>query len=105
MNVFTTKLHDVIYDEENAPQFIFLILDYCEYDIAKAILNQRPDNMEEDHVVTVVYNILCAINFIHSTGIMHRDLKPGNILINKECQIKICDFGISRSSIHSSKST
>jgi serine/threonine protein kinase len=33
---------------------------------------------------------------MHSANVMHRDLKPSNILINSECQIKICDFGISR---------
>ena len=72
------------------------MLDYCEYDISKAILIERPVNLEEDHVLTVIYNLLCAVNFVHSAGIIHRDLKPSNILINKECQIKICDFGISR---------
>lgn len=33
---------------------------------------------------------------MHSASVMHRDLKPANILINQDCQIKIIDFGISR---------
>lgn len=33
---------------------------------------------------------------MHSANVMHRDLKPANILINEECEIKICDYGIAR---------
>ena len=53
--------------------------------------------LSEKHVVVIIYNLLCAINFIHSANIMHRDLKPANILIDDECNVKICDFGLSRS--------
>lgn len=52
--------------------------------------------MSQEHIEQILYNILCALKFLHSSNIIHRDLKPANILINPECQIKICDFGISR---------
>lgn len=52
--------------------------------------------INEEHVVVILYNILCSLNFIHSAGVIHRDIKPSNILIDLESQIKICDFGISR---------
>ena len=50
----------------------------------------------EEHVTTVIYNLLASVNFLHSANIVHRDIKPGNILIDAECAVKICDLGISR---------
>lgn len=40
--------------------------------------------------------MLTSVSYLHSTGVMHRDLKPQNILIDDNCQVKICDFGLSR---------
>jgi len=43
-----------------------------------------------------VNHILCGLKYIHSCAVLHRDLKPGNILLDKNYQIKICDFGLAR---------
>ena len=45
----------------------------------------------------VVYNLICAVKYIHSANVLHRDLKPANILVNEDCSVKICDFGLARS--------
>jgi serine/threonine protein kinase len=52
--------------------------------------------LSEDHIVILAYNMLCAVNFMHSLNIIHRDIKPGNFLLNSDCKVKICDFGLSR---------
>ena len=52
--------------------------------------------LEEEHVVLIMYNLLCALRQMHSMNIVHRDIKPSNILINKDCRIKICDLGMAR---------
>lgn len=42
--------------------------------------------------------MLRGLKYIHSANILHRDLKPGNLLINANCDLKICDFGLARAS-------
>jgi mitogen-activated protein kinase 1/3 len=48
------------------------------------------------HVQTILYNLLCALKYMHSAKVLHRDIKPANILINEDCSIKVCDFGLAR---------
>lgn len=43
-----------------------------------------------------LYQSLRAMLYIHSANVMHRDLKPSNILVNKNCDLKICDLGLAR---------
>jgi len=44
-----------------------------------------------------VYQVLRALKSIHSADIVHRDLKPANLLLNANCDMKVCDFGLARS--------
>ena len=50
----------------------------------------------EEDIIILLYNMLCAVNFMHTAGIIHRDLKPANILTNSNCNVMICDFGFAR---------
>lgn len=69
----------------------------------KQLLGSVPNTeIEEDHIVTMLFNMICALNFLHSANIMHRDLKPANFLINSSCHVKICDFGLSRACVEKS---
>jgi serine/threonine protein kinase len=43
-----------------------------------------------------LYQILRGLKFIHSASVLHRDLKPSNLLLNANCDLKICDFGLAR---------
>lgn len=52
--------------------------------------------ISQEHIKLILYNLLCAVKFCHSANVVHRDFKPANILVNKDCQVKLCDFGISR---------
>ena len=96
VNIFTTMLEEIIIAGEDSDfKSLFIIMELMPQDLRKLMSNKQLA-FDEDHALTVLYNILCGINFLHSANIIHRDLKPANILINNSCEIKICDFGMSR---------
>ena len=53
-------------------------------------------NLEILHIQTIIYNLLCAIKYLHESKVIHRDLKPANIFLSASGQVKVGDFGISR---------
>ena len=44
-----------------------------------------------------IYQTLRALKALHSADVIHRDLKPSNLLLNANCDLKVCDFGLARS--------
>jgi mitogen-activated protein kinase 15 len=53
--------------------------------------------LDPTHKKFIVYQLACALKYLHSAGVVHRDLKPSNVLINANCDVKLCDLGLSRS--------
>ena len=54
----------------------------------KKLMNTVPKTkLDEEHIITIFYNLTCAINLVHSANIVHRDIKPANILIDKNCNV------------------
>jgi mitogen-activated protein kinase 1/3 len=71
-------------------------MEYFNQDLRTVFTNVDPEQITDRNVVVLMYNLLCAMRFMHSSNVIHRDLKPSNILITNEFNIKICDFGLSR---------
>jgi len=95
-NVYTTRLYDVITPPDDQPlDRVFLVMECVDYSL-KDVFGQDTNDFSSDHVIIILYNLLCALNFIHTAGIMHRDIKPANILMNSRCVVTICDFGLAR---------
>jgi serine/threonine protein kinase len=73
---------------------IYLVQDLMPSDLRKVIFSKQ--TLSEDHTRYFIYQLLLAVKHIHSAGVIHRDLKPGNLLINEDCLLKVCDFGLAR---------
>eukprot|EP01002_Notosolenus_urceolatus_P004765 NODE_2261_length_1165_cov_7.642473_g1874_i0.p1 GENE.NODE_2261_length_1165_cov_7.642473_g1874_i0~~NODE_2261_length_1165_cov_7.642473_g1874_i0.p1 ORF type:complete len:372 (+),score=60.83 NODE_2261_length_1165_cov_7.642473_g1874_i0:2-1117(+) len=74
---------------------------YCVTELLDTDLNsiiKSPQPLSDSHIKFLVYQVLRALKAIHSAGVLHRDLKPGNILLNANCDLKIADFGLARES-------
>ncbi len=92
-------LYDVIFHINKNPQLkkigdIYLIMEKMDSDLQKIIFSKQ--ELSDDHYQFILYQILRAIYYLHSANIIHRDFKPSNVLINEDCTIKLCDFGMSR---------
>ena len=94
-NKFIVELLDIEYDKNNKNfNSIYLIFECLPSDLKKLIKSSIFLTMND--VRMYVYHILCGLKYIHSCAVLHRDLKPGNILLDHNYQIKICDFGLAR---------
>ena len=90
-NVLT--LHNIISKESQ----IELLLDCCDMDLRKFIQKYReiPQIYNQISIKKIIHQIILGGNYIHSLGILHRDLKPGNVLIDvNTLNTKIGDFGL-----------
>ena len=76
---------------------LYLVSELMETDLTQIIKSQQ--SLSDEHIQFFLYQLLRGLKYIHSCGIIHRDLKPRNLLVNSNCDLKICDFGLSRPNI------
>lgn len=87
-------LRDILMPHSEDFDMIYIIMDIMETDL-KAILKSGQE-ITESHVQYFIYQILRGLDCIHKADVIHRDLTPSNILLNTNCDLKICDFGLAR---------
>lgn len=73
---------------------IYLVFEYMEINLHAVI---RANILEEVHKRYIMYQNIKALYYMHSGELLHRDMKPSNVLLNSDCRIKICDLGLARS--------
>jgi len=81
-------------DSKTGFEDIYFVNDLMETDLHRVIYSHQ--ELTDDHIQYFVYQILRGLLYIHSSSVIHRDLKPSNLLLNKSCDLKICDFGLAR---------
>ncbi|KAE9600111.1 putative mitogen-activated protein kinase CMGC-MAPK family [Lupinus albus] len=78
---------------------VYLVYELMDTDLHQIIKSSQA--LSNDHCQYFLFQLLRGLKYLHSANILHRDLKPGNLLINANCDLKICDFGLART--HTSK--
>ncbi|KAJ4770431.1 Mitogen-activated protein kinase [Rhynchospora pubera] len=73
---------------------VYLVYELMDTDLHQLITSPVP--LSDDHIQFFIFQILRGLNHLHSANILHRDLKPGNVLLNANCELKICDLGLAR---------
>ena len=81
-------------DEKALFDDIYVVSERMETDLASVLKTNQP--ISPEHVTLFTYQVLRALKYMHSANVIHRDLKPRNLLVNMNCDLKICDFGLSR---------
>ena len=93
---FVVELVELLYPKNPATfDTLYVVMEYAESDLKKIIKSNI--NLEMQHTQHIIYNLLCAIKYLHESNVLHRDLKPANVLINEDCTVKLCDYGLARS--------
>ncbi|KPI85444.1 mitogen activated protein kinase putative (MPK11) [Leptomonas seymouri] len=80
-------------DPENFEHF-YIVMDIMETDLKQVLRSGQ--ELTEAHTQFFIYQALRALHIIHSAGVIHRDITPANILVNTNCDLKICDFGLAK---------
>jgi len=73
---------------------IYIVTDCMDTDLYQ-ILSSR-QQLSDQHFQWFLYQILRGLSFLHAGNVLHRDMKPSNLLVNEDCTLKICDFGLAR---------
>lgn len=73
---------------------VYIMSELMETDLHRIIYSRQA--LTDDHLQWFLYQMLCALKYMHSANVLHRDLKPSNILLNADCSLKVCDFGLAR---------
>uniref|UniRef100_A0A8D2J6C7 mitogen-activated protein kinase n=1 Tax=Varanus komodoensis TaxID=61221 RepID=A0A8D2J6C7_VARKO len=84
-------LHDIIQTKES----LTLVFEYMHIDLAR-YMSQHPGGLHSHNIMLFTFQLLRALAYLHNHHILHRDLKPQNLLLSRYGELKLADFGLAR---------
>jgi serine/threonine protein kinase len=94
----TTKFTD-----SKTTDAIYAVTPMMSTDLASVIRSHQI--LTNEHITFFTYQIFRGLKYLHSAGVVHRDLKLRNLLVSENCDLKICDFGLSRATFSNQNET
>jgi len=74
---------------------VYMVFEYMDHDLT-GILSQTQFNFTDAHLKSLSHQMLAGLAYLHHKGVVHRDIKGSNILINNRGELKLADFGLAR---------
>jgi serine/threonine-protein kinase len=84
-----------VYDQRTDGEHVFLVMEYVRGHTLRDLLTERR-RLGPRAALEIMQPVLAALGAAHRAGLVHRDVKPENVLINEDGQIKVADFGLAR---------
>jgi beta-lactam-binding protein with PASTA domain/predicted Ser/Thr protein kinase len=84
-----------IYDWGEVDGTYYIVMEYVEGETLKDLV-RRQGRLGGSEAVRISLQLLAALEFAHRTGIVHRDIKPQNVMLDRDGNVKVMDFGIAR---------
>lgn len=88
-----------VYDWGQGDSTYFIVMEYVDGPTLSSLLKTKtgaPNPIEPQRAAAIAASVAAALDFAHRRGVIHRDVKPGNVLIDDRSQVKVADFGIAR---------
>lgn len=74
---------------------VYIVFEYLDHDLS-GVLHHPNIHFSEANIKSLMWQLLAGLQYMHEAGVLHRDLKGSNILLNKAGELKIADFGLAR---------
>ncbi|EGB03151.1 hypothetical protein AURANDRAFT_7207, partial [Aureococcus anophagefferens] len=88
------KMRTILPISRHSPTDIYVVFELMDTDLSRVIESSQV--LGDEHIKFFIFQLLSGVHFLHTAGIAHRDIKPRNLLVDADCTLKICDFGLAR---------